>query len=71
MTKQKLREQVITIATLNIKELDEKEKQISMSMLDSKTKNTLFKAIHLSRIHDTQYEAISPLVVNSEIEEIV
>jgi len=70
MTKQKLKETVTKIATLNLKELQEKEQQISMSMLDSKTKNILYKAIHLSRVNDTNYNVIDSMAVASEIKEV-
>jgi len=70
MTKQKLKETVTKIATLNLKELQEKEEQISMSMLDSKTKDILYKAIHLSRVNDTNYNIVDSMAVSSEIKEV-
>jgi len=70
MTKQKQKEQLFIIATLSLKELQEKEEQISMSMLDSKTKNILYKAIHLSRVNDLNYDVVDSMAVASEIKEV-
>ena len=65
-----IREQMFMIASLDLQELTEKEQQISFSMMGQDSKNILYRAIHLSRIHDSLYNAIDSTAVCSEISEV-
>ena len=65
-----VREEIVMIATMSLHELTEYEHKLSMSMLSSKAKDILYRAVEQSRIHDNNYNSVSLMATSSNIESI-
>ena len=65
--KQILREQIIQIATMDTKSLDEYLTKISLSSLSAKAKNFLYKAVNIAKdVYNTEHA----IAVSSNIQSI-